>query len=153
MHAGLPPAGTDRRQKKTERNIYMNGYLAPLEGITTYIYRNACFAHFIPMDKYFTPFIVPAEKRPLRTRELRDVLPENNTDLPVVPQILTNGEGSPNRCATTMVMFLNNHLFSKNYGMAGAVSVFMFLICAVLCVVVYQSLTSDDDGKSKKKGR
>ena len=70
-----------------------------------------------------------------------------------VPQILTNGEGSPNRCATTMVMFLNNHLFSKNYGMAGAVSVFMFLICAVLCVVVYQSLTSDDDGKSKKKGR
>ena len=70
-----------------------------------------------------------------------------------VPQILTNGEGSPNRSATTMVMFLNNHLYSKNYGMAGAVSVVMFLICAVLCVVVYQSLTSDDDPKAKKKWR
>ena len=70
-----------------------------------------------------------------------------------VPQILTNGEGSPNRSATTMVMFLNNHLYSKNYGMAGAVSVVMFLICAVLGGVVYQALTSDDDPKAKKKWR
>ena len=65
-------------------------YLAPLEGITTHILRNACHRHFAPMDKYFTPFIVPASKRPLRTRELRDVSPENNAGLPVIPQILTN---------------------------------------------------------------
>ena len=57
-----------------------------------------------------------------------------------VPQILTNGKGGPDRTSTTMIMYLNNHLFSKNYGMAGAVSVVLFLVCAVLCVVVYFSL-------------
>ena len=35
-----------------------------------------------------------------------------------VPQILTNGKGGPDRTSTTMIMYLNNHLFSKNYGMA-----------------------------------
>ena len=48
-----------------------------------------------------------------------------------------------------MIMYLNNHLFSKNYGMAGAVSVVLFLVCAVLCVVVYFSLTREEDGLSK----
>ena len=47
-----------------------------------------------------------------------------------VPQILTNGKGGPDRTSTTMIMYLNNHLFSKNYGMAGAVSVVLFLVCA-----------------------
>ena len=51
--------------------------------------------------------------------------------------------------STTMIMYLNNHLFSKNYGMAGAVSVVLFLVCAVLCVVVYFSLTKEDDGLTK----
>ena len=66
-----------------------------------------------------------------------------------VPQILTNGKGGPDRTSTTMIMYLNNHLFSKNYGMAGAVSVVLFLVCAVLCVVVYFSLTKEDDGLTK----
>ena len=48
-----------------------------------------------------------------------------------------------------MIMYLNNHLFSKNYGMAGAVSVVLFLVCAVLCVIVYMALTKEDDGLSK----
>ena len=47
------------------------------------------------------------------------------------------------------IMYLNNHLFSKNYGMAGAVSVVLFLVCAVLCVVVYFSLTKEDDGLTR----
>ena len=37
-----------------------------------------------------------------------------------VPQILTNGSGDPLRSSMTMIMFLNKHLFSKNYGMGGA---------------------------------
>lgn len=40
-----------------------------------------------------------------------------------VPQILTNGNGSPDRSAMTLIMFLNSHLKSRNYGMAGALSV------------------------------
>ena len=45
-----------------------------------------------------------------------------------VPQILTNGTGNPVRSTMTLIMFLNNHLYSKNYGMAGAVSVVLFII-------------------------
>ena len=41
-----------------------------------------------------------------------------------VPQILTNGQGNPDRTSMTLIMFLNNHLKSKNYGMAGALSVY-----------------------------
>ena len=64
-----------------------------------------------------------------------------------VPQVLTNGKGTPNRASFTMVMYLNNYLqTSKNYGMAGAVSVVLFIISAGLSLVVYRSLS-----KSYKK--
>ncbi len=65
-----------------------------------------------------------------------------------VPQILTNGKGNPDRCATTMIMYLNNHMYSKNYGMAGAVSTILFIICAVLCIIIYRM---SDDGEGRKK--
>lgn len=65
-------------------------YLAPLEGITTHIYRRAYHACFHPMNKYFTPFLVPHIKRGFNTRELNDILPENNEGMRLVPQILTN---------------------------------------------------------------
>ena len=59
-----------------------------------------------------------------------------------VPQVLTNGLGTPNRSSTTLVMFLNNYLkSSKNYGMAGAVSVVIFIITGVLSLLVFKSLT------------
>lgn len=69
----------------------MKYYFAPLEGISGYIYRNA-YEKFFPnnIDKYFTPFIVPNQSKSLKTKELRDVLPENNNGLNIVPQILTN---------------------------------------------------------------
>lgn len=68
----------------------MNFYLAPLEGITGYIYRNAQQTYFQRADKYFTPFISPNQKRRLNARELNDILPAHNEGLVVVPQILTN---------------------------------------------------------------
>jgi len=68
----------------------MNYYLAPMEGITGYIYRNCYEKYFNNIDKYFTPFIVPSNSESFKTRELRDVLPENNKGLNIVPQILTN---------------------------------------------------------------
>lgn len=69
----------------------MKYYFAPLEGISGYIYRNV-YEKFFPnnIDKYFTPFIVPNQSKSLKTKELRDVLPENNNGLNIVPQILTN---------------------------------------------------------------
>lgn len=68
----------------------MKYYLAPMEGITGHIYRNAYEKYFHNIDKYFTPFIVSNQSLSLKTKELRDLLPENNEGLNVVPQILTN---------------------------------------------------------------
>ena len=59
-----------------------------------------------------------------------------------VPQVLTNGKGTPDRASMTMVMYLNNYLkTSKNYGMAGAVSVVLFVISAALSLFVYNTLS------------
>ena len=64
-----------------------------------------------------------------------------------VPQILTNGTGNPVRSTMTLIMFLNNHLYSKNYGMAGALSVVLFFITGVLSLVVFKVT-----GNDKRKG-
>lgn len=69
----------------------MKYYMAPLEGITGYVYRNAHSTYFPKFDKYFTPFLAPhGEKENLTHRERNDVAPEHNEGLYVVPQILTN---------------------------------------------------------------
>ncbi len=68
----------------------MQYYLAPLEGITTYVYRNAYHKYFRKMDKYFTPFIVPHKDKKFNARELKELAPEHNDGLHVVPQLLTN---------------------------------------------------------------
>ena len=64
-----------------------------------------------------------------------------------VPQILTNGTGDPMRSTMTLIMFLNKHLYSKNYGMAGALSVVLFIITGILSLVVFK-ITGND----KRKG-
>ncbi|MFR6451123.1 MAG: tRNA dihydrouridine synthase [Clostridium perfringens] len=68
----------------------MKYYLAPMEGITGFIYRNSYEKFFGGIDKYFAPFVVPNSSKSLKTKELRDVLPENNKGINLVPQILTN---------------------------------------------------------------
>ena len=66
-----------------------------------------------------------------------------------VPQILTNGQGNPDRTSMTLIMFLNNHLKSKNYGMAGTLSVYLFIVSAILCFIVYR-MTNDSDPDGSK---
>ncbi|MEK6263645.1 MAG: tRNA-dihydrouridine synthase family protein [Clostridium sp.] len=68
----------------------MNFYFAPMEGLTGYIYRNAHNAFFNNIDKYFSPFIVANQSESFKTRELNDILPENNQGLVLIPQLLTN---------------------------------------------------------------
>lgn len=46
-------------------------YFAPLEGITTYIYRNLHHQKFGSMDKYFTPFVSPTSIMILRVGQKR----------------------------------------------------------------------------------
>ena len=65
-------------------------YMAPLESVTTWIYRQAHAKIYGRLDKYFIPFLEPHEKRDFKTRELQEILPEHNENIYVVPQILTN---------------------------------------------------------------
>lgn len=78
-------------------------YLAPLEGITTYIFRNAYFHHFGNIDKYFTPFI--GNKKP-GNRDKNEILPEHNEGFELIPQILTGKSKE----------FISIANFIKNYG-------------------------------------
>ena len=55
-----------------------------------------------------------------------------------VPQIFTNATGDPARSTMTLIMYLNKHLFSKNYGMGGALSVFLFIVTGILSLVVFK---------------
>ena len=60
-----------------------------------------------------------------------------------VPQILTNGTGDPMRTSMTLIMYLNKHLYSKNFGLAGALSVYMFIITGILSLIVYKFTNSE----------
>lgn len=68
----------------------MTYYFAPMEGLTTHIFRNAHHKYFGGIDKYFTPFITTNQNMKLSSRDLNDILPEHNQNIPVVPQILSN---------------------------------------------------------------
>lgn len=67
-----------------------------------------------------------------------------------VPQILTNGQGNPDRTSMTLIMFLNSHLKSRNYGMAGALSVYLFIVSGILCFVVYRMTNGGNKDASRK---
>ncbi len=68
----------------------MEFYFAPLEGITGYTYRNAHHADFDRIDKYFSPFIFANQHEGIKGKDVRDILPENNHEIPLIPQLLTN---------------------------------------------------------------
>ena len=61
-----------------------------------------------------------------------------------VPQILTNGTGDPARNTMTMIMWLNKHLYSKNFGMGGALSVLLLIIHGGLSMIVYKTSSSSE---------
>lgn len=78
-----------------------------MEGVTNWIYRNAYHDCFYPMDKYFTPFITAKPNKRLSSKEIKEVSPETNGNLPVIPQILTNHAEDFIRTA---------HIFRDEYG-------------------------------------
>lgn len=62
-----------------------------------------------------------------------------------VPQILTNSMGSPNNTTMTLIMWLNKHLYSKNYGMSGALSVILFVVTGILSFIIFRINTRQDE--------
>ncbi|MBQ2467454.1 MAG: tRNA-dihydrouridine synthase family protein [Lachnospiraceae bacterium] len=67
----------------------MEFYLAPMEGITGYVYRNQLHKDFGGVTKFMTPFLAPVPKKVLKTKERRDIDVDNNEGIPLVPQVLT----------------------------------------------------------------
>ncbi len=65
-------------------------YLAPLQGFTDRVFRNSFSRFFKGFDLSIAPFISALHGGRYKNKELRDVLPENNRLLPVIPQIMGN---------------------------------------------------------------
>lgn len=68
----------------------MKQYFAPMEGITTYVFRCLHHKYFKGVDCYFTPFISPTMHGTFTPRERKDILPAHTQGVPTVPQILAN---------------------------------------------------------------
>ncbi len=68
----------------------MKYYCAPMEGVNVALYRNIHKEMFSGVDKYFAPFIVPNDGMKSKKKQLQDVWPERNKDIPLIPQIMTN---------------------------------------------------------------
>lgn len=67
----------------------MRIYFAPMEGITDGILRQVHYQLFGGVDVYCLPFHKLTQSMSLLTREIRDVSPEENEGLNVLPQALT----------------------------------------------------------------
>lgn len=68
----------------------MKIYLAPLQGITDWIFREAYAEYFDGIDKYFSPFIRIESGTYYRPNQKKDILPENNVNQKPIPQFLGN---------------------------------------------------------------
>lgn len=64
--------------------------LAPMRGITTMHYRKAFVRHFNGLDMEMAPFISTVRAERINLKLLKDVLPENNSGLPLIPQLIGN---------------------------------------------------------------
>ena len=63
---------------------------SPLQGFTDFRFRNAFHKHFGGIDTFYSPYIKLNGKLVIKGSYERDILPENNTTLEVIPQIITN---------------------------------------------------------------
>lgn len=63
---------------------------SPLQGFTDFRFRNAFHKHFGGIDTFYSPYIKLNGKLIVKGSYERDILPENNTTLEVIPQIITN---------------------------------------------------------------
>lgn len=62
-------------------------HFAPLQGYTEAIYRQAHARIFGGVDSYYTPF-VRVERGEIRRKDIRELEPDNNRNVPLVPQLI-----------------------------------------------------------------
>ena len=63
---------------------------APMDGVTYSIYRRLHARFFPGADVYYAPFIAPDSTGKFKVGSMRDVLPENNEGIKLIPQLLVN---------------------------------------------------------------
>lgn len=63
---------------------------APMEGISSRLYRQTHARLFGGVEEYFAPFIAPDGSGKFKASALRDILPENNEGIRLIPQLLVN---------------------------------------------------------------
>lgn len=68
----------------------MKIWLAPLHGITNYMFRNSLYRHFGGIDYCVTPFLPVQEMAKLNVKNWKDIWPKNNTAVPAIPQLMGN---------------------------------------------------------------
>ena len=81
-------------------------YMAPLQGFTDYVYRASYAKVFNTADAYFIPYI-SVKNNAILNKYSREILPENNTQNRVVPQILAKDSAE--------FEFLKNVLADQGY--------------------------------------
>ena len=90
-------------------------YLAPLRGFTDCIFRNVFTRHFGGLDSAVTPFIPSVDTSRIKPSHLNDVLPQNNLQLPIVPQIIGN-KAENFICLATRLYELGHETVNWNLG-------------------------------------
>jgi len=82
-------------------------YLAPLQGFTDFHFRNAYQKYFGEVDQYFSPWIKLDGEGKLKNSQIRDVNPENNHGVKLIPQVMCNNSDD--------FLYLTNYLFDLGY--------------------------------------
>ena len=68
-------------------------YSSPLQGYTDFRFRNAFQKYFGGIDQYIAPYIRLKGKHEIKPAAERDVLPDNNPELKLIPQLMTKDPG------------------------------------------------------------
>ncbi|MBR4135647.1 MAG: tRNA-dihydrouridine synthase family protein [Bacteroidales bacterium] len=68
----------------------MRLWLAPLDGITNYQFRNCLCRHFGGIDNFIAPFLPVQERAKLNVKKWKDLWPNNNACRPLTPQLMGN---------------------------------------------------------------
>lgn len=83
-------------------------YLAPIQGFTDFVYRKAFAETFPGVDAFFIPYI-SLKNETILPKHFKEILPENNGQSRVVPQVLANSDGE----LATLVKILKDFGYSE----------------------------------------
>jgi len=63
-------------------------FLAPLQGYTEYFFRNAYARHFGGIDLAIAPFVSLVKGKKVKLNHIKDLWPENNKHMKIIPQVM-----------------------------------------------------------------